>query len=436
MKTSILEFKLFDDLFCLNTNEVEYVFELEHYMPLKAFHESVIGIVRYNSDVMMLLDTATLYSDKNLDLSTPKSVIVIKNKNNSHYGLLVDEIIKIEDVEIAVTGVKLSTKETTINHYKAKDIIINEIEPIPLLEKYHIPSMSKYIKSNVKNNNRTREYKGKDYLLFYIGENIYAIESLHVREVIENTSKLFPLEDKEQKMKGTIAVRDEIIKIANIDNPKKAEDIVVVETGNKNFGIEVDKIEDIESFSESKLEYVESTDCHIKAFYNYKKRVVAIINPSYYIKESLNNIKTDIVAESKSKKSSFLIFKIQNIQFTISMEFIRKVAETDTLPKTKSSSIVMGNNAKFITTWNKNAVSLLTLENILNVKTKENETQSIFIEYEDKIVAFVIDEIDDIVLIDKEKINKSIENNIINGAIIHNDTAIPIINEKHLVSME
>ena len=438
MKTSVLEFKLFDDLFCLNTDEIDYVFELEEYTPLKAFHPSVMGIVRYNKDVMILIDTATLYSDKSLNMDTPKSVIVIKDNENSHYGLLVDEIIKIEDVEVAISGVKLPSKETTINHYKAKDIIINEIDPYPLLKKYNIPAMSKVKKEENKEEEKDTKDTQNDYLLFEIGENLYALESHCVKEVIEKESQIFPLSENEKKMRGAIAIRDEIIKIADIDSPRNSNDIVVVEIGEKNFGIEVDEIKDIESFTKSKLEYVESEDYYIKAFYNYKKRVVAIINPKYYIKESLTNEKKVANSNSETEKSSFLIFTIQDLRFAISMESVRRVSQTDTLPKTKSSSIVVGKNTKFITTWNKNALSLLTLENILNLKTKDTDTQAIFVEYENKIVAFIVDEIDDIVLINKKDINRSVDDSekLINGAIIYNDKAIPTINEKSLMTME
>ncbi len=438
MKTSVLEFKIFDELFCLNTSHIEYVFELDDFTPLKAFHKSVIGIVKYNDDVMLLLDTATLYSDKSLNLSTPKSVIVLKDNSGSHFGLLVDEIIKIEDVEIAITGVKLSIKETTINHYKAKDMIVNEIDPIPLLEKYNIPSMSKPKKAETESNDEAIKEKDRDFLLFSIGANLYAAETLYVREVIENSSNLFPLDDKDKKIKGTIALRDEIIKIADIDKPKNPEDIVVMEVGDKSFGIEVDEIKDIESFEESKLEYIEDRDYFIKAFYNYKKRVVAIINPDFYIKNSLKNKKQTNSSKKEGLKSTFLIFKIQDTQFALSLEQIRRVVETDTLPKTKSSSIIMGKNTKFISTWNKRAVAIISLEHFLNLKNKKSDTQAIFVEADNKIAAFVADEINDIIMIDKKRVNSSKENSdkIISGAIIYKDTPIPIINTKNIVTME
>ncbi len=439
MTTSVLEFKLFDELFCLNTNNIDYVFELENFTELKIFHESVIGLTKYNRDVMILIDAAILYSKNSLDLSKPKSVIVIKDSNRNHYGLVVDEIIKIEDVEIAISGAKLSTKETTINHYKAKDMIVNEIDPFPILQKYNIPAMNKSTKidfdSKAKNNKSQKEY-----LLFEIGENLYALETEYVKEVIESSaSGYFSLDTDSDRIKGAFAVREEIIKIVKLDSPKNPQEIVITEAGDRIFGIETDKINDIKNFNDAKLELIEDKEHYIKAFYNYDKRVVAIINPNYFVKESKQKKRNSEKREQlqNSKKRSFLIFTIDDKRFAISMESVRRVSETQTLPKTKSSSAITGKNTKFITTWNNTAVSIILLDKFLNITSKEDDSQAIFAEHEDNLVAFVIDDIEDIVLIDISDINssKDDETNLIDGAVIYKDIAIPKINEKNLVKI-
>ena len=73
MKTSVLEFRIHDELFCLNTNKIEYVFELEEYNEVDSLDECVVGLVKYNDDVMFLIDSAVLYHNEPLDFKKPKS---------------------------------------------------------------------------------------------------------------------------------------------------------------------------------------------------------------------------------------------------------------------------------------------------------------------------------------------------------------------------
>jgi chemotaxis signal transduction protein len=179
MKTSVLEFKLFEDVFCFNTQDVEYVFELEEYEKLKGFHSSVIGITKYNNDVMLLIDTAKLYSDRFLDLETQKSVVVIRDEENKHYGMIVDEITKLEEIERVKLSVDLSTEDMVINHYKDKeaDEIVTEIYPHPLFKKYDIPAMAVLAEKQLKESAVKSIQNTQSYLLFTINEQNYTFQT-------------------------------------------------------------------------------------------------------------------------------------------------------------------------------------------------------------------------------------------------------------------
>ena len=192
MKVSVLEFKLLDSLFCFNAKNIEYVFELEKYESVKGFHQSVVGITKYNNDVMLLIDTAKLYSDKSLDLSTEKSVIVFCDENNMRYGMIVDEITKLEEIEQVKLSVDLNTEDMIVNHYKDREDndIVSEIHPLPLFKKYDIPAMAiPTVKKFVQQEHRENE-DISSYLLFKINTNSYAISSKFVKEVVEKDRKI------------------------------------------------------------------------------------------------------------------------------------------------------------------------------------------------------------------------------------------------------
>ncbi len=435
MESSVLEFKLYDSLFCLNTECVDYVFELEGYSVLDILDDTVLGLARYNDDVMVLIDTSKLYGNDYLNMATPKSVIVVQSDSGAQYGLVVDEIVKIEDVEPAVSGAPFNT-ETTINHYKAKDIIINEIDPFALLRNKHIPGLGKVYSRQDQNAVSEMSIQKKDYLLFLIGEKHYALETMYVREVLENDMQKFPLELPSKHYSGAIAVREETIKIAAIDNTENANDVIIVENTYNSYAIEVDTILDIESFDEKLFEPIDDVSVPINSFYNHKGSVVAILDPLYFTDSIEEESFSDEGIMDESKKISFLMFHIANRHFCIEMEHVRYVAETDTLTKTQSSSVIAGNTT-FITTWNHHAVNVISLENTLHLKADTNNTQTIFTETDGRYMAFIVDEIDDIIAVEAENVSMSVDPDVsvIKGAIIQNNQAIAILNNRKLFTI-
>ena len=364
MSASVIEFKLLDERYCFNTKHVAYVFELEEYNTIGGFNESVIGVSKYNEDVMLLIDTAKLYSGKSLDMTQEKSVIVIYDEAKNHYGMLVDSIIKLEEVEEANTSLNLSTEELVINHYKDEEenIIVNEIYPLPLLKKHNIPAMASLHASN--NETDILENKAANhYLIVRIKEHLYAIASKYVKEVLENEFEMFEMQEGVKNIKGAIALRDEIVQVADFADADK-HDIVILEYNDSKVALEVDEVYDIEDFQTDKIEYLDDTTTNIEAFYNYKEKAVAILNPLFYINDKNHkkqHAKT-IEENFSDEHQEYLIFYIENKKYSISMEHVRQVVESETLAKTHSSAIAANEYIEFLATWNHQAVSVIKLD--------------------------------------------------------------------------
>jgi len=441
MRTSVLEFKLLEDTFCFNTKDIEYVFELEEYKNVNGFHKSIVGITKYNNDVMLLIDTAKLYSDKELDFNTEKSVVVVRDEKNMHYGMIVDEITKLEEIESVKLSVDLNTEDMVVNHYKDKedDEIVTEIYPIPLFKKYDIPAMAALTIKQIQDS-ESKEFEDiNSYLLFKINSNSYAIDSKYVKEVLEKESKIFKLKDTTSNIKGALAIRDEIISILEIEKSESTSDILVINIKNKKFGIEVDEVYDIENFQTSKIEKVDEDGLSVSAFYNHNGDVIAIINPDFYVSniklgsEDNNNIQTSKL----NNKVDYLIFLMDAQKYSIDMSYVRQVVETESLSKTQSSSIVSSTNTEFMSTWNSKAVNILRLDKELNLSCKKHDSQSIFIEYNNHIVAFMVHDIENIVYLNDEDITQtsSQNDNIIDGAIIYKNEVIVKLNVCYISSM-
>ena len=441
MNTSVIEFELLNERYCFNTQNVAYVFELEEYNSVGGFDEAVIGVTKYNNDVMLLIDTAKLYSGKSLDMSQEKSVIVIYHKDeNQHYGMVVDSIIKLEEVEPANPSLNLSTEDMVINHYKdeEEDIIVNEIYPIPLLKKHHIPAMASLHFNNNNEINNIQNTITNHYLIVRVKEHLYAIASKYVKEVLENEFEMFEIKESIKNIKGAIALRDEIVQVADFENADK-HDIVILEHNGAKVALEVDEVYDIENFHADKIEYLDDTTTNIEAFYNYNEKALAILNPLFYLNDKNQDKKHTKTVENKllDESQEYLIFYIENKKYSISMNHVRQVVESETLAKTHSSAIASNEYIEFLATWNHQAVSVIRLDTFLGVKTNIDIAQIIFVEYDKKTVAFLVDEIDNIVYLEKYNISeiKSHDDEIISGTIIYEDDVIVKFNEKFLTGL-
>ena len=436
MKASVLEFRLGEEIFCFNTKDIAYVFELEEFTPLDGMNPAVLGVVRYNQDVMPLVDTLYLYSQKHLDVTDEKSVVVIKDDEKNIYGMLVDEILKIEELDVVHPTVDMNSEDMVINHYKDKDKIVNEIYPLLLLKKQHIVAMQQDESSLSVEHEQKQRYK--EYLLFVIAKHYYALESKYVKEVVESKNDVFELVTQAGELQGAIAVRDEVISIAKLGDSKEFDSVVIMESDCKKVAILVDEVFDIESFDTLKIERLEDKSVAINAFYNFKNSVVAIINPEYFVQhiEAKDEAQLD-EDHNASLREEFLTFRIKNKRFAIDMKSVRQVVETEMLSKTESSSIIANSHIKFITTWNKMAISVADISHLVGVEEFDVEnSQTLFIQNEDHHLAFLVDEVEDIVYLSDHEVKKASQNDsIIGGAVLVDDDVLVKINEHFLVSM-
>ena len=445
MRASVIEFKLLGETYCFNTRHVSYVFELEEFNPTHGFHDAVKGITKYNNDVMLLIDTATLYSGKNLSMEGEKSVIVIHDAKGMYYGMLVDEIVKLEEVEEANPTLDLNTEEMIINHYKDpdEDLIVNEIFPLPLLEKYHIPAMATLHLNNEQTKQLTQETKQSktgNYLLFKVHQKFYAVASKYVKEVLENDFNIFELSDEVEGVKGAIALRNEVVQVVDL-GAKKGEDLVILERKGSVVALEVDTVYDIEDFTISLIEYLDDPKSDIQAFYNHNGDVIAILNPRHFLDNKAlsrgSNNSSENTLEHNNEMQEYLIFYIDHKKYSIAMGSVRQVVESDAISKTHSSAIGQEEDVVYLATWNHHAINVFKLDNMLQTTTKEEDTQIIFIESDGKYGAFLVDDIENIVYLKESAVSHVMckEQNIISGAILYEDEVIAKINENYLIGL-
>ena len=435
-RASILEFMLKDELFCFNTSIVEFVFELEEYEKIQGVSEYILGIAKHDDEAVLLVDTLHLYeNDKLLDMQTPKSVVVVTDEQGANYGMVVDTIVQIEEVEIAPTSIDLSSEELVINHYKQQEKIINEIVPLPLLKAHNIPSFEKKV---TLQHSEVHQRDAQEYLLFKVHQEFYAVPTHYVEEVVEREGEIFLLDEESSLFLGATAVRENVVRIANLDKEYTTQEseLVVVEHKEQRFALLASEVLGIESFALDKIENLDESG-RIAGFYNLDGEVVALVNVGHFLADESNGeiTHTGVVQSASEKKEEFLLFEINGKDFAIDMKHIRQVVQVEDIATTKSSAIGVSEIVEFIAQWNNHAVDVVKLDSFLGTQTKDNG-EIIMLQYGDKMSGVLVDEIDDICYVHpRDVVGNKEQNSLIDGALLQDDKVIPTLNPKQILQV-
>jgi len=305
-----------------------------------------------------------------------------------------------------------------------------------LLKKQHVVAMKQ--ESSSLRIDEEQQHRYQEYLLFMIEKRYYALQSQYVKEVVEADNDVFELMTQNKELRGAIAVRDEVLSIAGLSSLESFDSVVIVESQHKKVAILVDEVFDIESFDTLKIEYLNEKSLAVNAFYNFQGSVVALINPEYFVQHIRDKNETLSNEEKKfATRQEYLTFRICDKRFAIDMKSVRQVVETEILSKTESSSIIANSDIKFITTWNKMAVSVADISHLVGIENFDpQESQTLFIQRKEHYMAFLVDEVEDIIYLSEHEVKKVSESDsIIGGAVLVEDDLLVKINEEFLVTL-
>ena len=401
---SVLEFRLGEEIFCFDTAIIEYVYDLERYEPIDAFGPLVLGLARYNDDAMMLVDTHYLFRKvplKGDDLSG-FSVIVIRTESEGLYGMVVDEIVKIEDLERADLTAPMELSDFIVQHYKNADRLVHEIIPIPLLEKAHVPALIRRHKVQTPSTQEANEEYDAflDAVHIRVGEEHYAIDATLVKEVVERESEPFAIDEEGEKIRGAVAIRGEAVPLARLGHPTNGTTLVVIENGTAHLAIAADEIYDIRRFERSRLTPAAVKGSPIASFINEEGRVIALVDPFWFIdtKEDRNSTVAAKKVRASARRGAMLV-RIGGRLFGLPLDRVRQVVERESLP-TASTGALIGHreDRTFLTTWQHHSIEVLDLCELLGVtyETDPQESLAVIVETDNRFVGLLVDDIDEV----------------------------------------
>lgn len=319
------------------------------------------------------------------------------------------------------------------------------------------------------------------YLYFKLGDNNYAT---HVKQVVE-VMKL-PLLDYPQKLPnniiGLLKYNNFTINVLDLRfylNIKVApysvlNKLLIVKTDESIFGLIIDKVEDIISLDQAKIEYLPTSEEKIIEFiYKYNNETISAINLSalenvlrkgipqseidipslfphdddsqyeliqrnLFLQEKSNmNMITNIFSQDK-----FISFSLGESLYCINLEYIKEflknVAITPVPCNLDYIEGIIVLKGDFITIIN--TQKFLTNTSIEKKSPTNNEVKNnvIIIEISDYKIGFLVDEIFNIVNIPEEaiRVNPHHQDKYIQGEVIQENKLYNVLNIKTILSDE
>lgn len=255
-----LFFVMAKEQYALEVDAIREIISLpEKFTAIAESTQEILGMMSLRDDLLVVADLRTYYdfdAEKN-----DKNRIIVSQYMGRHIGLVVDEIVDIQDVETSkIEGMPENFKDKKINgvlHRGNKLISIVNTEVIRNLvsEQSHLISDQEQEEAREE---KTQE-ANLEAVIFKMGKEEYAFNIEDVSEIIDMT-EITPVADSVEHIKGVINIRGQVISIASLytilslkENHELDQQIIVTEVNGNRVGFVVDKVNDVRGVMDDEI---------------------------------------------------------------------------------------------------------------------------------------------------------------------------------------
>lgn len=400
MKIAALEFRVADKYFAVEMEKVKHFFEVENLTELDFLPEFVEGIVNYNNHVYPLISLKKAW---NIDDGVKEDTAVAIVFRDKEYAVLIDEIIKIEDLE--------KKENFMVEVFEENGKLIGHLN-LDFLDDFKIPTFKN--RREVKEDKK--ETEKESFLIYECSGELLAVETSLVKKI----------EDYE---KDTLIINSMVVNLTSQDKIYKEcekKNVLILED-DKVLALPVGSIIDIHLLDKDDI-----TLAHegvFNKFFLFKSKEVKVFSTNY-LKKLISKYGSVIKKERARKfdeKVEVLLLNICGNRFAIRMQNVLDISEYN------EASLNFANNnphVKGIITTREGATYILSFEKILKKEHKITEDSKIIVlKDENTLKAVLVDSIEDIIYVKKENILVSNgSDNIIGGMVIYEKELIPLVN--------
>ena len=457
-------FSVADEQFSLPLNAVKEIIRIPEITQLPLAPIYVEGIINLRGEVVSVISLRDKFGIERLEKNDQERIVIVA-KENALYGLRVDKmhgVINVEKEDISESGSNESEYVNEVIKYKTEiymnlnvekvlDIKINQISN----KKVEIKEKKEEIKVNIEEEEK--------FVTFQLDKEKYAIKINYVKEIIRfKEPKKMPTNS--DYFMGVIKLRDEILPIADfriqlgVDSQKIDEftKVVVIESNGVSVGYIVDRIDEVLSFPKSQIlmppAYIKAQGSDeisaiIKAGEN---KILMVLDPNKILAESdekeIENIKKEKEKEKSEdttskmiETSQFIIFELEKTFYGVEIEKIQEINRLENVTKIpKAEDFVEG-----IINLRGEVIPVIDLRKKFKMKEieKTDYTRIIIGEINKKKIGFVVDNVREVMRVEKSKLsnisNFDMENNeLINSVYKKDERMILMLNFDKLLDVK
>jgi chemotaxis signal transduction protein len=374
MKVPALKFRVGEKHFAIDMRNVKHFFEVEEILSFPYLPHFVKGIVKYNNYAYPLISLKKAWNLNEED-SNIAVAIIYKGKE---YAILIDEVLKIEELE--------KKEGFMIEVFEEDGELISKLD-LEFLEYIEVPTFK----------NKPAEKKkllGEEnsYLLFKCNNELLAIKSEMVRKIDEYENK------DTYSLNGFVIP---LISFSKIYKDCNKESIVIIkDNNNKNMGLIVGEIIDVVLIEKDDIV---KADGMFDEYFIWKNQEVKVFNNEYL---KLKIEKFGVFGVEKEEKHfldkvEVLIFKVLGQRFAMLMEHIVEIME---YKETNMHFNADNPFVKGLISTREGAAYVLSLEKLFNKEFKPTSESKIIVFRKHLLRALIIDQIEDLIYVDESKI--------------------------------
>lgn len=255
-----LFFMMGKEKYALEVDSIREIISLpKSFTAIAESNKEILGMMSLRGDLLVVADLREYYDFKTE--SDYKNRIIVSQYRGRHIGLMVDEIVSIQDVEISnIEGMPENFKDKKINgvlHLGNNLISIVNTDVIKTLiaDQSHLIS-DKEVEQELEENSNEDVL---EVVVFKIKNEEYAFNIDDVSEIIDMTN-ITPVADSASYIKGVINIRGQVISIASLYNILKLDEekdvdkqIIITKVNDTRVGFVVDKVNDVRGISNEEL---------------------------------------------------------------------------------------------------------------------------------------------------------------------------------------
>ncbi|WP_457623899.1 chemotaxis protein CheW [Persephonella sp.] len=440
MKINLLEFKVDGQLFGIRTEYIKNIFEVESIKQAPLFPEYVCGLTVHGKYIFPLISLRKILELSHKSENPLGKTAVTVNVSGKYFSLLVDEILKIQEIE------KKDKDSDIINFYNLKGEVLEEITPEFLSLKVKIPPLKQTVNTDTLKKLNNKKEDEENFLVFNLNEKLFGINTDCIKKVEFVESLVETVAKEDEWIEGIFLLRDIPIKTGNLKkllnlDGKSGDYLIIIEKDKNLFGFLVDNIIDIFPVKNSKINRGSSNDSYFRDYVVYNGSVIPILSPDFIknILEKYSLKVSDIENHGNNNKTDeidVLIFRIGSENLGIKMENVDEVIEFKDI---HLSNYPTENKAiKGIMALNDESLFLISYEDFLNQKIdiESEEVKVLIIKDGELKIGLLISDILDLISVTTENFALfESDSSFILGTVLHKkEGLINLINPRWIIS--